>query len=190
MIMNEEIRPNSDEKPILGLVNLPENSIQHDFGLADRYQAFSAELLRLSLLAIAGIGFLLANVFIKDKESPSYQAFLSDPNIRLYLSRSLWCLGISSGAALLHRYVSTDSLASQLRYARIHARKKSSDFNRKRRRLLVIRVSNADFERVKRQVAFSISYWSLWLSAILLGVGAILLALCLVNWLDAVAKVA
>ena len=43
----------------LGEVPLPAGTVEHDLGIAASYQEFSAELLRLSLAAIAVIGFLL-----------------------------------------------------------------------------------------------------------------------------------
>ena len=162
----------SPESP-LGLIDLPERSFEHDLSISDRYQTFSAELLRLALLAIAGIGFLLANIFIKDTSNPSYQAFIHTWEIRTYLRYSLWCLGFSSLLALLHRYFSTDSMACHLRYVRLKARKGCSD----RRK--------AEKERRGRQWRFHVSYWILWFSAILLAAGAFLLAFSLIDWLNA-----
>ena len=46
----------------LGEIEVP--ALKHDFELSDLYQNFSAEMLRLSLLGIASVGFLIANVLL------------------------------------------------------------------------------------------------------------------------------
>ncbi len=78
----------------LGLMQLPNNTFEHDLAVSNKYQSFSTELLRLSLLGIAAIGFLVANILAKDvPHSNSY--------LKYFLSASLACLGLSAGCALL-----------------------------------------------------------------------------------------
>jgi hypothetical protein len=48
---------NTSIKRSLGLIDTPDNTFSNDLHVSDRYQAFSAEMLRLALLGIAGIGF-------------------------------------------------------------------------------------------------------------------------------------
>jgi hypothetical protein len=171
--MTENSVSNPSPNSTLGLIDLPEGSFKHDLSITDRYQSFSAELLRLALLGIAGIGFLLANVFVKDVSNPSYKAFVGTSEVRSYLIKSLWCLGLSSVFALLHRYFSTDSMACHLRYVRLRERKGCGDRPK------------ANKEKRGRQWRFHVSYWLLWVSAVLLGTGAILLALSFISWLNA-----
>jgi hypothetical protein len=56
----------------LGEIEVP--ATKHDLDPSDRYQQFSSEMLRLSLLRIAGVGFLIANVLLgslpKDTNRP------------------------------------------------------------------------------------------------------------------------
>src|SRR5262245_61207238 len=95
--------------------------LKPDWDLLDRYQAFSAELLRSALLGIAGIGFLLTQLTRKD--SSLTVSVTSRPTMWLVFA-ALTCLGVSAGAALGHRYVSSDSMAyyiSLLRMRRRHA---------------------------------------------------------------------
>ena len=44
--------PMSDQKTSLGMIAVPNDILKRDIEVLDRYQAFSSELLRLSLLAI------------------------------------------------------------------------------------------------------------------------------------------
>jgi hypothetical protein len=46
------------ERRIL-LPDIPSEGLKHDWELLDRYQAFSAELLRMSLVGIGAVGFLV-----------------------------------------------------------------------------------------------------------------------------------
>ena len=171
--MAEDNPPTRINKYSLGLTDIPEGSFKHDLSISDRYQSFSAEILRLSLLGIAGIGFLLANLFVKDPNNPGYKAFVSSFNIKWYLSASLVCLGGAVGFALLHRYFSTDSIACQLRYIRFDKNGLREDESAKR-------------EEKCRDLGFSLSYWLLWGAALLLGTGAIFLAVAFISWLGAI----
>lgn len=168
----EKPRPPA-KKYSLGLTDIPGGSFEHDLSISDRYQSFSAEILRLSLLGIAGIGFLLANLFVKDSNNPSYKAFVSSIDIKWYLSASLICLGGAVGFALLHRYFSTDSIACHLRYIRFEK-------NGLRDHELAVK------EEKSRNWGFSLSYWFLWCAALFLGAGAIFLAVAFIIWLGAI----
>lgn len=55
-------------KSTLGLVPLPEKTIEYDLTLLQRFQEFSAELLRIALIGISVIGFALSRVLIPEKE--------------------------------------------------------------------------------------------------------------------------
>ena len=54
----------------LGQQEVDENRYKPDLELMDRYTAFSAELVRLSLLGIAGLGFYLKEFVAPGKDSP------------------------------------------------------------------------------------------------------------------------
>ena len=81
-----------------------------DIALLDRFQSFSGAVLRLSLLSIAAVGFLL------DK-TPEIVA-LDKPWTKRAFIAGLLCLGVSIFCALIHRYVSTDSMAWHLEHTR------------------------------------------------------------------------
>src|SRR6267143_5936820 len=102
----------------LGHYELPDNTFDHDLLVLDRYQSFSAELLRLSLAGIAGVGFLIVDTSLK---IPS-----NKPAFQYSLYGSLICLGLSAAFALLHRYFSTDSISYHLNLLRRDIRQASA----------------------------------------------------------------
>ena len=63
--MVEQQESNTTRAQSLGLVPIPENTFEHDMAISNKYQAFASEVLRLSLLGIAAIGFLLTNTLFK-----------------------------------------------------------------------------------------------------------------------------
>ena len=68
--MSEQLKPDLTGKQSLGLVEIPDNTYEHDMAVSNKYQKFSAEVLRLSLLGIAAIGFLLTNTLFKSSSKP------------------------------------------------------------------------------------------------------------------------
>jgi hypothetical protein len=91
-----------------------------DFELADKYISFSAELLRLSLLAITGIGAL---IMYSLKEKPDVQLTLCD---KYWLFATLLLFALASGGALAHRFWASDSLAYHIAYLRTKAPKEKA----------------------------------------------------------------
>jgi hypothetical protein len=151
----------------LGHIKIPKDEFEADLEVLDRFQAFSAELLRISLLGIAGIGFFVSNILLRDRNQTNGQAAFSDApslyRVRFYLLASLICLGISAGCALLHRYFSSDSIAIHLQSLRMDLRQAAGDLER------------AERIRKKRGRQFWISGKMLGVSAILLWLGSLLL---------------
>ena len=148
----------ADKKP-LGTISVPPGTFEHDRILGEAYCAYSAELLRLSLLGIAGVGFLVTKMpgHSKSAESP------------LVVAACLLMLAIGAGAALMHRFLAPDSLACQLRALRLDLRNAAGD-----------REESAD-EKVGRRwrfkwskVSLRISAAALWLGAGLLGIAFLL----------------
>jgi hypothetical protein len=100
----------------IGVV-VPEEKYKVDLELLKLYQAYSAELLRLSLLGIAGYGFLIKEVLLTDKASNSpFQARLIESGWLLIIGVVM--LGASAAAALAHRYLSTDACACIIDFLR------------------------------------------------------------------------
>jgi hypothetical protein len=107
------------EKP-LGAESLPSGTFEHDLGLLDRYQAFSAEILRLAMLGVTAIGAIFLSVYGADVPRTKLLHLLVDADNQILLA--LGGFGISAVAALAHRYFSTDSLAYHLKLLRLAER--------------------------------------------------------------------
>ncbi len=102
-------------KTDLGTTPVPEDQYRADVELLTQYQSYSAEIIRLSLLGIAGLAFFLVNL-AASKDAPVQM-------------RDAWaglCLGISSllfimatACALSHRYHSADGLHYHIKAIRL-----------------------------------------------------------------------
>lgn len=99
--------------------DIPVEGLKHDWTLLDRYQAFSAELLRMSLAGIAAVGFLVTA--LAGKES-----LLKIPELPMTsqwgMAVSLVAFGLSAGTALAHRFLSADSMACHISLLRMRLR--------------------------------------------------------------------
>jgi hypothetical protein len=148
-------------------IRIDEKRYKPDLDLLDRYLAYSAELLRLALLGLAGYGFLL-------KELVYSSTPRTDFTDRLFHSRwilicGVICLGVSAALALQHRIFATDSLACIIDHLRHRAVR-----------------NEAGADRQIRECRFNMR-WSarfLQLSALFLslGAGAVVITFALVLW--------
>ena len=108
-------------------ISLAEEEYKVDLEVTDRYQSFSTELLRLSLLGIAGYGFLLSEVVFKNEQSTAFFTRLSKQQISLGIG--LFAFGLATAAALAHRYFSTDCITHQISILRLLKRQKQSSLS-------------------------------------------------------------
>jgi len=100
--------------------DIPTDALKHDWELLDKYQAFSAELLRMSLAGIAGVGFLVTVLAGKDGGMLKISGV---PSLSLWtMAVSLLSFGFSAGTALAHRFVSSDSMAFHISLLRMRLR--------------------------------------------------------------------
>ncbi|MDX6613541.1 MAG: hypothetical protein QOD75_2727 [Blastocatellia bacterium] len=132
-----------------------ELAFDKDLEILDRYQLFSAEVLRLALAGMAAIGFLVT-YSTKGDGKPSVIS-LESYNPRLLLCLALIALACSAFFALSHRFVSTESIAEHL---------------------VILRKGTGVS---LRDIWFRLSTLTIYLSGILLCVGAILLAIAFVS---------
>jgi hypothetical protein len=102
---------------------LEEENYKGDLELLDRYIAFSSELVRMSLLGLAAIGFYLKE-FVASGNTP-----LEIPVawFNLLLGFAGFLLAIAIACGLLHRYYATDGLAYHLNAHRLSARPDRAD---------------------------------------------------------------
>lgn len=156
----------------LGGIVIEEETLKHDWMLTDKYQAFSAELLRLAGLGIAVVGFLYEKAFQNSQD---------------LLAKSLAGCGVFAFAlaivfALLHRYYSSDTMACHIRYLRLRHRKEKEGES----------LSGTDREAIEQEVKREKALWHdrmascgawLALSSIFFAAGGILVAVSFVKCL-------
>src|SRR5262245_52865778 len=79
-----------EQKVSLGSVRVPEENYKADLELMDRCQAYAAELVRLALLGVAGLGFL----FVQLASSQNAPVLLKDPlAVLIFFSRCSFSFG-------------------------------------------------------------------------------------------------
>jgi hypothetical protein len=140
--------------------DIPTEGLKHDWELLDRYQAFSAELLRMSLAGLAAVGFLVTALAGKDSLLKISGVPLTS---RLSIGVSLLALGLSAGAALAHRFVSSDSMAYHISVLRMRLRGRAE--------------ADIANEKAARDVRFKFSGALLLVAGAFLSVGALALAI-------------
>jgi hypothetical protein len=90
-------------------IEINDSTWKPDFDLVDRYQNFANELMRISLLGIAGYGFLIKEICMKESK---YLRMLADFKMHICFGVSL--LIASLGLVLIHRFLSTSCLYRQV----------------------------------------------------------------------------
>jgi hypothetical protein len=120
-------------------------AFEQDVLVSDRQQAFSAELLRLALLGIGGVGYVASRVLLSSGTASEVALRMSNEAKWLVLLAAA-SFGFSSASALGLRYFSSDLIASQLRIVRLRIRGGADDLRhaqreeaRRNRRLKLIR---------------------------------------------------
>lgn len=147
------------KKP-LGIIPVPESTVEHDFEIQSKYQDFTAEILRLSLLGISAVGYVALKYLFPEKDCGTGIPAAA----RFPFMLALGSLGLAAIASLMHRYVSVDSLSCHLQSVRKELRAEEGD------------AQSADVDREKRYLRFLISRYSVITAAATLGVGACALA--------------
>ncbi|HEY0059484.1 MAG TPA: hypothetical protein VGB56_10120, partial [Flavisolibacter sp.] len=95
-------------------IELDEKIWKPDFDIVSRYQSFETEIIRLSLLGIAGYGFLISQIKMPDPA----QLFGILKQEKGFLMFGLVTLGLSLAIALAHRFLSTSCLFYQVNILR------------------------------------------------------------------------
>lgn len=159
----------------LSRVQIDEDLYKADFEITDRYQAFSTELLRLSLAGIAVFGFIYDRILTRLTTNQSViPGFLS---IKSLFGLSILLFAISTIFAIAHRFLSSDSMAYQISYLRLG--KRIEELNQEQ--LSVEELSLEKLRLIQEKKAW---HWRLKLcgmlliiSALSLGTAAIVLAI-------------
>jgi hypothetical protein len=109
--------------PSLGQIRV--DGFEQDVTVNDRHQAFAAELLRLALLGVGGIGYVAARSL--SAPGTSAGAFEIGHGAKWLILLAAIGFGISAASALALRYVSSELLALRLRVVRLQIRGDSDD---------------------------------------------------------------
>ena len=156
-----------------------ESNLTSDIG---KYQNFSSEILRLSLIGIGVYAFLFKEIFAKKPEEAKYLAeFVQRSRLNKYLIVvSIISFAIAATCTLVHRYYSSDLMAYHIRYLRI--KKYLSDapesFNGTPDEKAALEVARE--EKEDRDVILQLCEFMIACSAIFLGLGAVFIAVALV----------
>jgi len=108
----------SPDKPSLGHYDVPQG-YKNDLEMLDRYTAFSAEILRIALLGLSGLGLLVSSFLLVAKRTLTDQILTVPDGAKRWVIASALAFGCSAAAAVLHRYVSADSMDCHLRILRL-----------------------------------------------------------------------
>ena len=105
----------------------PLGDLETDFKVLDRYQSFSAEVLRLSLAAFAAVGLVL-NIDRKNAVGSEAALALLQGGSKKILIEALALFAAASFFAIAHRYVSTVSVEELVKLARRRGNRKELKF--------------------------------------------------------------
>lgn len=141
-----------------------------DLKINGGYQQYSAELLRLSLLAISGISFVWLKIIIGTDNAVVHPDILA-----VGLAISFTLLAGAAGCALFHRYTSADGLTCQLMILRLDQRNLPRHGDRRSDR------DKAEEQRVERKRQFKRSDLLLKWSMLLLVTGVFAFGAALVG---------
>jgi hypothetical protein len=90
-----------------------DSDLENDFRVGEGYRAFSAELLRISLIGVSAIAYLWIRAKVPEKAGDY------TPELRTCLFVAAFaCLCCTAACALSHMYFATDSLAGLVLYRR------------------------------------------------------------------------
>lgn len=157
----------------LGGLPLDKEACEPDLQVVDRYQSFSSELLRLSLLGITGYGFLIANIVLKATTTAEQYVLLGPWTVWTLIIGAV-ALGLSAATALGHRYFSTDCLTHFVR--RLRATKRSAALAEgTAEHAILVQTVNQEQRSLEKDVEFC--RWLLIASSLFLVLGAACVAL-------------
>lgn len=113
-----------DRERSLGEYCIEEGCFGWDLKIAEAYQTYSAELLRLSLLAMTGLSLVWLKLYLPGKDD--LHRNLEVNHVVVWMMLSFAGFAIAAACALMHRYASADSLAYQLTMLRRRLRNRQA----------------------------------------------------------------
>lgn len=156
------------------IIEIPPERYMIDLELHDRYCQFSAELLKLSLAGVAAVGFFISTLTHQGNVNPILRSWwFSLPSMF-----SVICLAFSAGSALLHRYLAADGMFHHFRAMKYLTVIESCDPNIVDARAAIRRKIASD--EATRNEEFKWCGWILFVSSVLVFLGAIALSVSLI----------
>lgn len=113
MNANKKSHKRPELNPEIMYTIVDDKKYKSELEIIDRWQSFSAELLRLSLLGIAIFGFLYQQV-LANFDAAKYSDVPID-SIKWLSKLSVICFAVSTVCALIYRYGSTEAMMHFLR---------------------------------------------------------------------------
>lgn len=98
-------------------IELKQDVYNPDFQIGEKYSSYSTEIIRLSLLGIAGYGFLISNILMKVIAIPKNGFPLPTSNYIISMIGVI-SLGLSLALSLYHRFNITSCLYDQILISR------------------------------------------------------------------------
>lgn len=132
-------------------IPIQEDNYKVDFIILEKYQGFSSELLRLSLVCLAIYGFLITNVIFKNTDSQGENTLLP-----IFLkSEVLFMFGaivliFAALFALGHRYFSTDCMTHFIRGFRL--RKRLAELKEKQIEIDLAEVNKIEQSKIEQSI--------------------------------------
>ncbi|MBE8726847.1 hypothetical protein [Flavobacterium hungaricum] len=160
----------------LSEIPIQEDNYKVDFIILEKYQNFSSEILRLSLLGLTIYGFLIANVIVKISECEKLNNFLGALSIyKSLLFAGAVFLILGAFFALGHRYFSTDCMTHFIRGFRLRQRLKELKNQDKDEYSEIIRIKESiKNEEISFENDLNICKWFLLLAGFFLILGILL----------------
>jgi hypothetical protein len=160
-------------------IELDEKIWKPDFDIVSRYQTFETEIIRLSLLGIAGYGFLISQIKMTDP-TPLFRSLKAE---KVFLFIGLITLGSSLALSLMHRFLSTSCLFYQINILRGLKRLENDHWSPQEKD--DERKQIARTRTVQRKTSKTCHY-SLMIAAGLLAIGFIMVVITFYNVLSSV----
>lgn len=165
----------------LSSIPIEEDHYKVDFIILEKYQNFSSEILRLSLLGLTVYGFLITDVIFKITDSEKKYIFIGP------FSANKWLLFIGAIFLVLtallslgHRYFSTDCMTHFIRSFRLRKRLSELENQEKNEHLEIIRIKKSiKTEEMSFEKDLSHCKWFLLSAGLFLILGILLITIAL-----------
>ena len=109
-------------------IELKQDVYNPDFQIGEKYSSYSTEIIRLSLVGIAGYGFLISNILMKVIAIPNNDFKLPISNFVIAIIGVI-SLGFSLALSLYHRFNITSCLYDQILISRSLLRLKNPNWS-------------------------------------------------------------